>query len=90
MLSLSHLVIIIIGALIFLGPDKIPEFLKSCAEGIIGFKKIINKSDEEENFNKKNHKKKKFTNNRNCQFKNQKNFKPNKKPNPNKKPKPKI
>ena len=54
MLSLSHLVIIIIGALIFLGPDKIPEFLKSCAEGIIGFKKIINKSDQEENFQKKN------------------------------------
>ena len=60
MLSLSHLVIIIIAALIFLGPDKIPQFLKSCAEGIVGFKKIINNSDFlEEKSNNINKKKKK-------------------------------
>jgi TatA/E family protein of Tat protein translocase len=41
MLSISHLVIIIIAALIFLGPDKIPHFLKSCGEGIVLFKKTI-------------------------------------------------
>lgn len=41
MLSISHLIIIIIAALIFLGPDKIPQFLKSCGEGIVLFKKTL-------------------------------------------------
>lgn len=69
MLSLSHLIIMIIFALIFLGPDRIPQFLKSCAEGIVGFKKIINNED---NLNEKTSKK----NNKNFKSKkNNKNFK---------------
>lgn len=59
----------IIFALIFLGPDRIPQFLKSCAEGIVGFKKIINNED---NLNEKTSKK----NNKNFKSKkNNKNFK---------------
>lgn len=81
MLSLSHLIIMIIFALIFLGPDRIPQFLKSCAEGIVGFKKIINNED---NLEEKNPKK----NNKNFKYKkNSKNFK-SKKNYPNNKNKP--
>ena len=78
MLSLSHLIVIIIFALIFLGPDKIPQFLKSCGEGIVEFKKIINKSEESEenkkkiNFNKKNHKKFKSKKSNNKHYKSKK------------------
>jgi TatA/E family protein of Tat protein translocase len=69
MLSLSHLVIIIIAALVFLGPEKIPQFLKSCGEGIVLFKDTINKTNlkenENQNQNKKNKKKnKKFQSNK--------------------------
>lgn len=69
MLSLSHLVIIIIAALVFLGPEKIPQFLKSCGEGIVLFKDTINKTNlkenENQNQNKKNkNKNKKFQSNK--------------------------
>jgi TatA/E family protein of Tat protein translocase len=57
MLSLSHLIIIIIAALIFLGPDKIPQFLKSCGEGIVLFKKTINMNENNQERKKINKKK---------------------------------
>lgn len=46
MLSITHLIIIIIAALIFLGPEKIPQFLKSCGEGIVLFKKTLAAGDK--------------------------------------------
>lgn len=85
MLSVSHLIIMIIAALIFLGPNKIPQFLKSCGEGIVAFKDIINKSSINNDIknnnnstyhkNKNNHKNKKNRKNKQHFIKNkQKNF----------------
>jgi TatA/E family protein of Tat protein translocase len=81
MLSLSHLIVIIIFALIFLGPDKIPQFLKSCGEGIVEFKKIINRTEESPP--EENKKKMKNPNRNNKKFKSKKSnnkFKKFKKP----------
>lgn len=49
MLSTSHIIIIVIGAIILLGPDKIPNFLQSIAEGLVLFKNTLNN----QNINKK-------------------------------------
>lgn len=80
MLSLSHLVVIIIAALIFLGPDKIPEFLQKCGEGIVAFKKIINQEENQQNKtiknNKQNNKSNKIKKNKNHKINNK--FKKNK------------
>lgn len=41
MLSFSHIIIIVIAALIFLGPNKIPDFMEKCGEGISLFKNAL-------------------------------------------------
>ena len=68
----------IIFALIFLGPDKIPQFLKSCAEGIVLFKKTINNneiSDEKKEASHNSKNKKNNISNSNKFKKNKKNSK---------------
>lgn len=42
MLSFSHMVIIVMAVIIFISPDKIPQFFKSLAEGMAIFKKTFN------------------------------------------------
>ncbi|MBF0497451.1 MAG: twin-arginine translocase TatA/TatE family subunit [Deltaproteobacteria bacterium] len=42
MLGITELILIFIVALIFLGPDKLPELAKTLAKGILEFKKTVN------------------------------------------------
>ncbi|MBF0476664.1 MAG: twin-arginine translocase TatA/TatE family subunit [Deltaproteobacteria bacterium] len=42
MLGITELILIFIVALIFLGPNKLPELAKTLAKGILEFKKTVN------------------------------------------------
>jgi len=42
-----HLLVILAVALLVIGPKKLPELGKGLGEGIRGFKKAINESDNE-------------------------------------------
>jgi Sec-independent protein translocase protein TatA len=72
----------IIAALIFLGPEKIPQFLKSCGEGIVLFKETINKPISNETL--KEDKKKINRNSKFNSYKKNRNKSKNKKQNNNK------
>jgi sec-independent protein translocase protein TatA len=42
----THLIIILVIALLVFGPNKIPELGKGLGEGIRGFKKAMNSDDD--------------------------------------------
>jgi len=42
-----HLLVVVIIAMFVMGPKKLPELGKGLGEGIRGFKKALNSSDDE-------------------------------------------
>ncbi len=55
-LSITHLILIFIILLVFMGPSKLPQLGKSMGEAIRGFKKGLSGDEEEDPTDKKDKK----------------------------------